>query len=103
TPNGSGQMTVYIGTAESGIIQTSTNFFRGSNVSSNYLAPEILTGSNPMSIGNDTAPLRGATSSRNIPSSSIIDELVFVNDGYLDNERILHYALSGINYVEESD
>src|SRR5690606_31493648 len=31
TPNGSGQMTVYIGTAESGIIQTSTNFFRGSN------------------------------------------------------------------------
>ncbi len=99
--NGSGTLTVYVGTQQSGIIATSTAFFRGTTVSNSFQSPDI-TGV-PFTVGASAHPVRGASSNRHLASGSIIDELVWVNDGFLTNDRILYYALSGIRYIEANN
>lgn len=102
TSNGSGQMTVWIGNAESGITGSSSVVFRGSDVTANYAGPGI--GGNPLTFGCNSEGIRdGTTSNRHLPSGAELDEIVYVADGYLTQDQIAHYALSGMRYIETSN
>jgi len=102
TNNGSGILTVYIGTAASGIIQTNTQFVRGSDISNIFRSPTLA--GRPITIGSEGHPRTNSTASnRHLASGSIIDEFVYVSDGYLSNDRIAYYALSGIRNIETSN
>ncbi|MEE8112767.1 MAG: hypothetical protein V3T23_00290, partial [Nitrososphaerales archaeon] len=103
TINGSGSMTVWVGTAESGITGSSTVTFRGDSVNANYFNPGIQGAGNPLTIGGTSAATRGATSNRHMANNSEIDEVVYIADGYLDSDRIAHYALSGMRYIDTSN
>ena len=100
--NGSGLVQIMVGTAESGIIAIQQQVYRGSNASSNYLTGDI--GNVPTTIFSDSKTfVAGATTNRHLPSGSILDELVMVNDGFMDADRILHYALSGMSDISTSN
>lgn len=102
TPNGSGTLTIMIGTEASGMIASNTMFVRGTNIMSNFSHPDL--DGTPLSIGADSYPRTGGSASnRHLASGSIIDELIYVADGYLSNDRIVHYALSGIRNIETSN
>lgn len=103
TGNGSGQITLMVGTQTSGITASATSFFRG--VSCQSHAPyqnaainmAFTFGGEPRLIDSNT------TSDHFLPSGSILDEWVYIADGFLSNDRILHYALSGMTYIPESN
>ena len=102
TANGSGQMTLWIGTAESGVTGSSSIMFRGTNIVANYSAPGV--GGNPLTFGCNSEPVRdGTTTVRHLPSGAELDEIIYVADGNLDTDQIAHYALSGIRYIETSN
>ena len=100
--SGSGIIKLWIGTEGSGIIATDQTAYRGSNVGSRYFAGDI--GSIPLTVFGDSRGLiTGNTTNRHLPSGSILDELIIVNDGFIDPDRILHYALSGMTDVTTSN
>lgn len=103
TGNGSGLARLMIGTAESGVCATVDDHFRGTDVDLTFITPDFA--GVPLSVFNETRGFRSATqtTNRHLPSGSILDELVIVNDGMMSVERILHYALSGMTHVTTSD
>ena len=102
TSNGSGQLTIWVGTAESGITGSSSVTFRGSNIVSNYLGPGV--GGNPMTFGANSRGIEtGGTSVRHLANGAELDEIIFVSDGFMDQDRVEHYMLSGIRYIETSN
>lgn len=102
TPNGSGLVTIYIGTAASGLIQTNDMFFRGTNIMDNFISTDL--DGTPLSIGSESHPTISTTGeATHLASGSVLDEIVYVADGFLSNDRITYYALSGIRYIESSD
>lgn len=102
SPNGSGQVRLLFGTESSGLIATTDSFFRGSNVNAVFISSD--TNAIPLTFFNEAQPFRGTQSQlRHMASGTILDEVVIVNDGYLDNDRIAHYALSGMTDVTTSN
>lgn len=99
TPNGSGTITIFVGTAASGLIASSTTFVRGTNIMGTFTQPDL--GATPLSIGADSYPRTGGTArNRHVASGTVFDEFVYVADGFLSNDRIVHYALSGMRLIE---
>jgi len=100
--SGSGQITVYIGTQASGLIQTRSFAFRGPDLPVIFLSPDL--NGVPVSLLSESHPRTNTTArDRHTASGTIIDELIVVNDGFLSNDRITHYALSGIRLIETSN
>lgn len=99
--NGSGLITLYIGTEQSGLIAKKENLIIGPDIDLTFARP-----------GQDGVPFTLGCSSRfnssslntlrRLPPSSILDEVVMVNDN-LSDERIIYYALSGMTHVTTSD
>ncbi len=104
TGNGSGIARIYVGTETSGLIAKVERFFRGTDIDLTFISPD--TGGVPLSMFNESRGLRAASYSstnRYPPSGTILDEVVVVNDGFMSDDRILHYALSGMTKVDTSD
>jgi hypothetical protein len=97
--NGSGIIRVFIGTAASGLIASNSMFVRGVDIVSTFTHPDL--GGTPLSIGADSYPRTNTTArDRHVASGAIFDEFIYVADGFLSNDRIVHYALSGIRNIE---
>jgi len=102
TGNGSGIVRLIIGNESSGLIATQDRHFRGPDVDVVYANPDI-TGI-PFSLFAESRGLKSAAgTTRHLPSGSILDEVVVVNDGFISIDRIQHYALSGMTHVTTSD
>lgn len=102
TPNGSGTIGLYIGTAASGLIAHQVMFVRGTNIGSTFVQPDL--GGTPISIGADSYPRTGGTArDRHVASGAVFDEFIYIADGFLSANRITHYALSGIRNIEANN
>lgn len=100
--NGSGVIRVFIGTAQSGLIASNDMFFRGTDVVATFTQPDLV--GTPLSIGADSYPRTGgAARDRHVASGAVFDEFIYVADGFLSNDRIVHYALSGIRNIEANN
>jgi hypothetical protein len=103
TGNGSGQITMWAGTAASGITCSNSAFFRGISCQS-HQPYQNASLAQAWTFGGDSRVINSAVSSANhLPSGSILDEFVYVADGFLTSDRILHYALSGLRLIETSN
>ena len=93
--HGSGLLTMYLGTTTSGLFKVAAE--RILSISANGLANDGINNTQPTqtAIGNLPEVLRGANQ-RPMPVNSIFDEYVYVNDGYMSEDRIAHYMNSGI-------
>lgn len=101
--NGSGLCTLMVGNEASGLAVKKEVLYYGPDIDVTKITPD--TGGVPLSIFNNCRGLRDASpsNSRNLPNGSILDEVVFVQDGFISDERIIHYALSGMTYIAEDD
>ena len=102
-PLGNGSVKLFIGTEESGVIATSLNAHRGSNVGARYANADL--NNIPLTVFNECRGLRSGNPStnRHMPSGTILDELIMINDGFLSEDLILHYALSGMSDITTSN
>lgn len=90
--NASGLLTMYLGTTTSGLFKVREHLIAATSLVNDARNRSTNT---QMGIGNFPEVLAG-TVQRPLPPNSILDEFVFVNDGYMSFERIEHYMNSGI-------
>lgn len=114
--DGSGIATLMIGTEASGVVASGSLAFNGTNVQTDYRPISVqktLTGNRPLPLtlfcdsngilATSTFGVPTHRQSQHMPSGSILDEVVLVNDGMMSEDRILHYALSGMQDIDTSD
>lgn len=97
--NQSGLLTLYLGTTNSGLFKVASAPFEGTEVR----APSADANLNRFAIGNRENLTRGANNARGMPAGTVLDEMVFVQDGYMSFDRIEHYMNSGIQAFPENN
>ena len=96
----SGLMTMYLGTHESGLMKVAEHLIQDNILG--CVSRNIGT-DQEMAIGNFEGMLRGTSSQRPMPPGTIVDEFVFVHDGYIGFDKIEHYMNSGILTFPENN
>ena len=100
---GGGSIKLMFGTEASGLIGSIETAFTGPSVGGKYANVDLLNGV-PLSFFNESRPAQAAQSHRrSMSSGTILDEVVIINDGFLPEDRVAHYALSGMLDVTTSN
>lgn len=95
---GSGLATMYLGTETSGLFKVAEHRFEGTvDVRGPASVTEIYA------LGNRESAVRAAVNVQGMPENTIMDEFVFVHDGYMGFDRIEYLMNSGIEPFPAQD
>ena len=97
--DGSGLLTMYMGTLSSGLFKVREHLIRSTNLRNDGRNRSANT---QMAIAQLPEVLAGLAQ-RPLPTDSILDEFIFVHDGYMSFDRIEHYMNSGVLTFPENN